>query len=348
MTPPGASQRSVIDAANSLTDASDNASHIRSERVFNEADWADAVRGHEPLSRDQELWVPFAFLQHTLERTGTLATPVAPRHDGDAWQWSFVLSTGATPPPMAQRDAICSAVAQSAPAVLCAHDEAIVGGAMRPRWRLTWRTSGEAIGGDLATPLRALSRVGSRLCLRSAEVTLRSLEIVVRAPTMAALGESLALMTVIAPLRELIMVRAELHGAEVTALLSLPLSRLDATRATLGDDPWPQRCDGHTRVAEDSRGALHARMAILSSTPTSAPRGAIVERSARRFMLTAQDVFGDATIVDHELQRIRVQFQAGRRGRMQWVAIEGGLAVSLEPRGTMPILMPPEPARGRP
>jgi hypothetical protein len=245
---------------------------------------------------DEAAWFPFRVLQIAARVSGELPAPTAPQVVGDTVVWSLVAPVGADRD-AGPRAAVCSEVSRLESRIVCAVDRVTVGAAERARMAFGWRRASGETTADLATPLRALSRLDTGMCLVSAERTLRTLEIRVRAPSVQALGTSLALIAAAPRLSDLILLGREAGGGAGGGgvyHLSWPTDRVDRDTGTLGADPWPSRCDEHAMVGGDA--PSRARAMALVSIEGERARGAVVALAQHEWLVTDDDQLGDATV----------------------------------------------------
>lgn len=288
-------------------------------------------------------WFP-QWLVAAVERvTHGLPAPSAPRFDGDVVLWFVALPAAETTLSADLREAVCNEVQRAEPRIVCESDIAELRGISRARWVFAWRTDGAPPRADLATPLRALSRVGDALCIRSIERTMHTVELAVTARDLAALGRGLALATSAPRMSTLVLVRAENRGSEVRAELSWPTDQANRSTGHLEDDPWPVRCEGAVHVLQDDATALRALFALRGTVG----RGAVIERASRQWVVTVGDRVGDAEIVAIGETSVRVRRLVQGRPREFALRWEGsGSEATADHRP--PVLLPSEPAQGLP
>jgi len=327
----------VVDA--SVTDAASAASATRDTLAL-----ASARASGGPVSTAEDAaWFPLKVLEVIARSAHGLPAPSAPALREDVTVWTVALPAAETTLSLDARVAVCVEVQRALPAVACETDVAELRGIERARWVFAWRSDGPPPRANLATPLRALSRLGPGVCLRSAERTLRTLELSITANDMASLGEALALLTVAPRMAELVLIRAENRGTEIRADLSWPTDRADRTAGDLRSDPWPRRCGERAEVLAGDATALRA-LTALSGTPA---RGVIVERASRQFIVTVGDRVGDAEIESIDDARVRVRRAV--RGRAQSISMPfQGAGTNPAREARPPLVLPPEPARGLP
>lgn len=236
-------------------------------------------------------WFPARILAMVVDQAHLLPSTAPPSFHDDQVVWTLLAQ------PRAESDrlrAVCDAVVRAEPRVVCATEPTEWNGSLRTRALFGWRASHGRPDPTLAHPLRALSRLGAGVCLVSAQRTLRTLDLTVRVPDAEVLGRSLALMSAVPFLSDLIMVRSEPHGDGLEAVLSWPLDRADPARADLADDLWPPRCDNASALARDARAQTLpiARMFITGARA----HGAVLTVNHRDWLATEGDTVAGATI----------------------------------------------------
>jgi hypothetical protein len=250
-----------------------------------------AARAREALSLDEAAWVRARLFRAVARATGTLLAPTAlDERDGVA-TWTLVADVAVDPSRLA---GACEAAVQEERRVACAADVVTWAGAERARVTFAWRAPAGRAPITLAQPLRALSRFGEGLCLAHAERTPRTLDLTVRARDAEAVGRALAVLTVVPGLSDVILVREELRGDSVEAVLSWPLGRAQGA-ADLAGDAWPTRCDGRSTVGAEARpGTAPVARERVRGT---ASQGAVVRVGRREWLVTAGDVAAGTTVV---------------------------------------------------
>lgn len=248
----------------------------------------DALADAPELDADEAAWLPSRIMGALVDATGALPAPTPPRRTEGRVTWSLLAQ-----PEAGDLSGACAAIARFDPRVACATDAVQWAGSERPRVAVGWRAAESRPAVGLAQPLRALSRVAPRACLVSAQNTLRTLDILIRTASHPVLGRTLAALATAPGLSDLILVRAEPVGAEVQALLSWPTERARGP-ADLGDDPWPARCGGASRVGADAASAtLPAVRGVIAGT---AAQGAVLSVGRQAWLVTVGDSVGDAVV----------------------------------------------------
>lgn len=251
-----------------------------------------AAAGAAPeLSVDESAWVRARLLRAVSRATGTLLAPTAPDARDGVVTWSLVADAAVDPPRLANA---CEAAAREERRVACLADVVPWAGAERARVTFAWRAPDARAPVTLAQPLRALARFGDGLCLLHAERTPRTLDLTVHTRDVDAIGRALAVLTVAPGLSDLILVREELRGNDVEAVLSWPLDRATGP-ADLAGDPWPPRCDGRSAVGGEARAgtAPVARERVRGA----AAQGAVVRVGRREWLVTAGDTAAGTSVV---------------------------------------------------
>ncbi len=246
---------------------------------------------HAPLTVDESAWVRSRLLRAVARATGTLLAPTAPEVRDGVSTWTLVADVAVEPQRLA---GACDAASREERRVACVTDVVTWAGAERARVIFAWRAPVERPPLTLAQPLRALSRLGDGLCLAHAERTPRTLDLTVRARDADAVGRALAVLTVVPGLSDLILVREELHGQGVEAVLSWPLDRAQGV-ADLAGDTWPTRCDGHSTVGADARPGTAP--VVRERVRGTASQGAIVRVGRREWLVTAGDTAAGTAVV---------------------------------------------------
>jgi hypothetical protein len=236
-------------------------------------------------------WLPSRLLGLIAERAGALPVPSAPETSAGVTRWVLLGVSGTA---VASLQGVCPELAREVPAVACALDRVELRGARRPRLVLAWRGAGERPAATVGLPLRALSRAGPGLCLVSAQRALRTLDVVLRADSTAALGRALAVLTAVPGLSSVLVARTEPRGGGLEAVLSWPLDRADRERAELDDDPWPARCDGANAVGQEA--AAGALPTVVGLVTGARDRGAVVSIAHREWLVTVGDRVGTWTL----------------------------------------------------
>jgi hypothetical protein len=314
-----------------------------------------ALEGTAAVPADEAAWFPFRVLEIVARASGELPAPTAPTIHDDVTVWSLVLPATAAPrDPVAQGSA-CAEVARVEPRIACAVDTLTVGATERVRLAFGWRRAPGLLVADLALPLRALARLPGGVCLLSAERTLRTVELEVRASDVRALGTALALMATVPRLSDVIMVRAEPvstpQGQVLRALLSWPTDRADRTVGDLGHDPWPVRCEGHATLGADA--PPRAILTALALLRGERAQGAVVNLARHEYLVTEGDQLGDATVTSVSEQGVYVRRGTSPRARPVLLRFATRPPAAPQPPGgapatTMPtrpprIPLPPEP-----
>lgn len=281
----------MVEADAGVAPVASDASAARPESALDRVHASVGSLAEIPAS--EAAWLRVRVLDAILEATGALPSPTPPRDRDGATIWGLITVTQGD---IARVMGVCERVTAGEPRVACATDMVEWSGSERARVVLGWRaTAGQPAALTLAQPLRALSRVGGT-CLVHAERTLRTLDLTVRVADTAALGRALALLTVSPGLSDLIVARTEPHGAGLEAVLSWPLDGRDADHADMGDDAWPERCDGSSTAGTDVA-ARTAPVARLLVTGTRA-KGAVLAAGRREWVVTLGDHVAAATLLD--------------------------------------------------
>lgn len=332
----------VVDAA--TTAPPEDASVARPSATRDTLELAFSRAQSAPVSSAEDAaWFPSRVIEVVARASHGLPAPSAPRLRDDVTVWPIALPAAETTLSLDARVAVCVDVQRVIPAVVCETDTAELRGIERARWVFAWRSDGPPPRPNLATPLRALARLGQRVCLRAAERTLRTVELEVSARDLGALGEALAFVASAPRMAELVLVRAENRGNEIRAELSWPTDRADRTAGDLANDPWPRRCDERTDVLSGDATSLRA----LAPLRGAQARGVIVERASRQFIVTVGDRVGDAEIEAIEDNVLRVRRTVRGRARSISLAYQGaGTNPANDPRP--PLILPPEGSRGLP
>ncbi len=247
-----------------------------------------ALAGLEPVAAEAAPWVPSTVLRAVLRASGELPLPGAPDRQDDRVTWTLLLPSSA---PAAAAATACTAV-RSDSHLACASDRVEHVGRLRDRIVVAWREPSVPSIISRYQPLRALARLGRGVCLLSAQETAQTLDLTVRADDAPSLGETLALLTVSPGLRALITVRVEPQGEGLLATLSWPFTR--ATTNDLGDDAWPQRCNG----ALDLAGALPSGTLPVARAfvPGTRAQGAVLTAARTAWVVTVGDRIARSTV----------------------------------------------------
>jgi len=266
-----------------------------------------AARAREALSLDEAAWVRARLFRAVARATGTLLAPTAPDERDGVSTWTLVADVAVDPSHLA---GACEAATREEGRVACAADVVTWAGAERARVTFAWRSPAGRAPITLAQPLRALSRFGDGLCLTHAERTPRTLDLTVRARDAEAVGRALAVLTVVPGLSDVILVREELRGDSVEAVLSWPLGRVQGA-ADLAGDAWPTRCDGHSTVGAEARAgtAPVARERVRGT----ASQGAVVRVGRREWLVTAGDIAAGTAVVG--VREVGVMLRTARARR---------------------------------
>ena len=247
-----------------------------------------AALSPEPFDAASSPWVPALAMRAMLQTSTDLPTPGAPRSHGDRVTWELLLGGRG----LAAGDGVCAAVRTAEPRVACACDEVEHAGRRRTRVVLLWREAAGPAPISRVQPLRALARLARRVCLLSVQRTAETLDLDLRADDERALGETLALLTVSPGLHALITVRVEPAATGLRATLSGPVTR--ATDDGLGDDPWPQRCEGTSDVGV---GALRGTLPVARSwVPGARAQGAVLTAGRLAWVVTVGDRVANAEV----------------------------------------------------
>lgn len=265
---------------------------------------ADALADATELPPAEAAWLPARVMGAIVDATGALPAPTPPRFEDGRFTWSLL-----APPESRGIEGACAAVARVDARVACAVDTVPWAGAARSRVAVGWRASESRPSVTLAQPLRALSRLGTGVCLLHAQHTLRTVDLTVRVASPEILGRALAVMAVSPGMGGLILVRMEPAGDALRALLSWPSERVGEAQPDLDDDPWPRRCEGAATVgAGVAAGTLPTMRAAVSGR---AAQGAVMSLGRQAWFVTDGDVVGDAVVRRVEATRVVLT----RRGR---------------------------------
>ncbi len=302
----------TVDAASeALPDASDpsppDAGPSALERVRAE------TPSREPLSAEEAAWWPSRVLPRVAEHWGALPTPGAPRTEAGTTVWPLL---AASTVPAGASAALCAALATAEPRGVCAFDQELWRGALRDRVVLGWRGVEGPVLMSAVQPLRALARSTGGLCLVQVQRTEATLDMTVRAGDPAVLGAALAALVVSPGLASLLVVRVEPRGDGLEALLSWPTRGRAGSRGamTLGDDPWPTRCDGQNRVAEGTpRGTLPVPLLPIDG---ASARGAFVRVGRPVWAVTVGDEVAGWTVRAITPRGLAVQARGQPRPRV--------------------------------
>ena len=252
----------------------------------------------EPASPDAAAWIPFEIIDAVDRFGGELGASSAPEIRGDRIVWSLVLPAVAHTPDPSTFDSVCTELTRSDPHLACAVDTFAVGAADRTRFAFSWRRASGSFRGDIALPLRALARMHTGACLVSAERTLRTLELKLQVADIPVLGRTLARLTAITPLNDLILVGMQPaqtpHGVVENVILSWPTDRVDRDRADLAGDPWPARCEQREVMSREA--AAHSPITALFAIAGERAHGAVVNIAHREWLVTEGDVVADARV----------------------------------------------------
>lgn len=268
------------------------------------------------VPRGLAAWLPMQVLQGLAQSTGELAAPTSPRARDGSMVWSYLLPLrrDVSPPDAARQQALCAPLRALQPGVQCEADLVSADAGRRERVVVGWRLGDGSFPQDLGLPLRALARLGGRVCLRSAERSLHTVELDLWMPDAQTLGRTLAFMASVPGLSGLVLMSSEpLEGGLRTRLL-WPTDGVERASGTLGDEPWPARCHEHARVAVDAP----AREAILVRAHLSGARahGAVVAAHGREWFVTEGDQVGDGTITSATAAGILARRGRGRPARL--------------------------------
>ncbi|MBI5515844.1 MAG: hypothetical protein HY909_18825 [Deltaproteobacteria bacterium] len=266
-----------------------------------------AVGALPEVHGEAHAWLPSRLLGVLAERSGALPVPSAPTEAGGVTRWVLLGVTGTA---VSSLSGACPAVTEALPQVACALDAVELRGARRPRLVLAWRGAGVRPSATVALPLRALARVGPGVCLVSAQRALRTLDLVLRADSTAALGRALAMLTAVPGLSSVLVARTEPRGGGLEAVLSWTLDRADRDRAELEEDPWPARCDGASVVGQEA--AAGALPVVVGRVDGAQARGAVVSLAHREWLVTLGDRVGTWTVAG--LSAAEVTVRASPRG----------------------------------
>lgn len=260
---------------------------------------AEALTSAQVIPAEEAAWLPSRVLGAVFDTTGALPAPTPPRRSEDRVTWSLV-----APPEVRALDGACEALARFDARLACAVDTVTFAGADRPRIAVGWRAEPAAPTVTLAQPLRALARLGRGVCLASAQRTLRTLDLTVHAAAPPSLGRTLAMMATAPGLSDVILVRTEPRGTGIEAVLSWPIERVRDLPATMGDDPWPARCDGASRVGEGApAGTLPTLRALIDGISA---RGAVLASGRQEWLVTAGDHVAGAAVARVEADRVEL------------------------------------------
>jgi hypothetical protein len=254
-----------------------------------------------------------------------------------------------TPDP-ASFEGVCTEVMQADPHLACAVDVLAVGPTDRIRFAFAWRRAPGPYRFDIALPLRALSRMHTGACVVSIERTAQTLELKLQVPDVAVLGRTLARLTALTPISDLILVGmqpAQLsHGQVENVTLSWPTDRVDRDHADLGTDAWPARCDEREPMSHEA--APHSPITALVAITGERSRGAIVNIAHREWLVTEGDAIADARITAVSPEGVYIARNDRPRARPQLVRYatppqrpaHGGSSSSAPP---IRLPLPPEP-----
>lgn len=255
------------------------------------------------IPAEEAAWLPSRVLGAVVDATGALPAPTPPRRSEDRVTWSLV-----APPEARSLDGACEALARFDARLACAVDTVTWAGSARARLAVGWRAQDAPSTVTLAQPLRALARLARGLCLVSAQRTLRTLDLTVRADTPPALGRALGMMATAPGLRDLILVRTEPRGEGLEAVLSWPIERVRDAPATMGDDPWPARCGGASAVGG---GVLLGTMPTLRAmVDGTAARGAVLAAGRQEWLVTVGDRVNSVAVLRVDADRAWVSRSA--------------------------------------
>ena len=309
---------------------------------------------------EQAAWFPFRILEIVIRASGELPAPAAPSFADDRVVWSLVAPATPTPRAASAYTSVCDEVTRVEPRVLCLTDTVAIGATDRVRMAFGWRALPGSVTADLALPLRALGRLSTGACLRSAERSLHTLELRVEVPNVLSLGTTLALLTAVPHLRDLIMVQAENlsgpRGPFLKVTLAWPTDRADRTVGDMGGDAWPARCDEHATLGAEvpPRSPLTALAVIRGERA----RGAVVNLARREWLVTDGDQLGDALVTSVTEQGVYVRRGDSPRARAALMRFTtrppargpashapppSGPSHSTTPLGPIRISLPPEP-----
>jgi hypothetical protein len=251
-----------------------------------------AARTAPELTVEEGSWIRPKLLRTLARATGVLLAPTALETRDGVVTWALLADANVEPPRLASA---CDAVLRDDPRVRCVTDTVAWAGAERARVSLAWRVASQTTGAGITfvQPLRALARFGEGVCLLHAERTPRTLDLTVRARDAEAIGSMLAFVTVTPGLSDLILVREELRGHGIEAVLSWPLDRATGP-GDLRDDPWPARCEGRSVVGQDVRpGTLPVLRERILGTVS---QGVVLRAGRREWLLTAGDMVAGTTV----------------------------------------------------
>ncbi len=294
----------------------------------------------EAIPAELAVWTPFRLIGLISTTMHDFAAPTSPRFEQEIASLSLVLPPSPIVASLAERDVVCVEARRLDERIVCVADTVELSGAERARWSFAWRVSGLNPPTDLGVAVRALSRLGDRVCVKAIELTARTMELTIQTPDRARMVESLALLASAPRMSEVFVVRFEPNASGVLAVLSWPTDRADRSVGTMGMDPWPARCDGHVGVLGDDATVVRATMVL---TGTNA-QGVILERASRRFIVTVGDRVGDAeiTAISQASVRIRSAGTTHRRERNLPVRAPAG-DTPTSPLNRQRTLLPPEP-----
>jgi hypothetical protein len=288
-------------------------------------------------------WFPMRIIEVIARTSGGLPAPSAPRFERDAVLWSVALPPVEHTLGASEREAVCTEMQRIEPRIACETDAATLQGTERARWVFAWRSPDPLPRANLATPLRALSRVGDRACLRSFERTLHTVELGITTRDLRGLGETLALLAAAPRLADLVLVRAENRPGDVRAELSWSTDRADRAVIDMQDDSWPTRCGGRSELLAGDATALRA---LFAARGTRA-QGAVIERASRQWIVTVGDRVGDAEVLAVGERALRVERSV--RGRPRAFELPWSGSGADEAGANRPVLaLPPEPVQRLP
>ena len=294
----------------------------------------------EPIPAEIAVWNPFRLIGLISTTMRDFAAPTSPRFEQEIASLSLVLPPSPIVASLAEREVVCVEAHRLDERIVCVADIVELSGAERARWSFAWRVSGPNPPTDLGVAVRALSRLGDRLCVREIELTARTMELTIQTPDRARMVESLALMASAPRMSEVFVVRFEPNASGVLAVLSWPTDRADRTIGTLGIDQWPARCEGHVAVLGDDATALRATLVL---TGTNA-QGAILERASRRFLVTVGDRVGDSEITAISQTFVRIRTMSPPRHRERTLTVRApAVEAATSPLNRQRTLLPPEP-----
>ncbi len=314
---------------------------------------SDAAAEHAPTAVDrvrsavaelpvigaaESAWFPLRVLEAAARGRGDLPATTAPIVAGDAMIWSVVW------PPTARTNVsehapVCDDLTRADPRIACAVDQIEIGATDRVRLTVGWRRGPGEIAVDLATPLRALVRIGSPPCLVSAERTLHTIDVTLRAADLSVIGRALALMAAAPRMSDVLMVRSEPAAGGLEVLLSWPTDRADRTTGNLASDAWPSRCEARPPLgAQDPpRGPVSARALIRGERV----QGAVVSFGRHEWIVTEGDHVGDAAITAVSGRGVWLRRGRNPRARATLIAFPRGIVGSPNASGLATFPAPP-------